>query len=381
MHRYPEVLIAGAGIGGLTAALALHEHGVNSLVLERAAPLRALGLGINLLPHAVAELDRLGLAQDLSRIAAAPSAICYYRPDGTLLFREPRGIEGGYGWPQYSVHRGELQMLLLGAVGARLTDNAVQTGVEVTGFTQGAEVVTAHTTTGDVSSDFLIGADGIHSTLRAQLHPGADPLLWSGVRLVRGATPGEPFLDGHTMVIVKADDGVELVAYPIGGGLINWILKLPEGPAGLLPLDADWDQPGNRSEAMAGVDDWRLGWLDVADLIGRTETVLGYPMVDKAHLPSWGSGLVTLLGDAAHPMYPVGANGASQSILDARVLAEELITAGEPGLRAYEKQRRAETAEVVTANRDIYSVEIAPRAIAEATATYRRRTRADQNTR
>jgi 5-methylphenazine-1-carboxylate 1-monooxygenase len=120
MARYPEVVIAGAGIGGLTAALALHEHGVNSLVLERAAPLRALGLGINLLPHAVAELDRLGLAQELSRIAAAPSAICYYRPDGTLLFREPRGIEGGYGWPQYSVHRGELQMLLLGAVRARL---------------------------------------------------------------------------------------------------------------------------------------------------------------------------------------------------------------------------------------------------------------------
>jgi 2-polyprenyl-6-methoxyphenol hydroxylase-like FAD-dependent oxidoreductase len=132
---------------------------------------------------------------------------------------------------------------------------------------------------------------------------------------------------------------------------------------------------------MAGVGDWRLDWLDVVDLIGRTETVLGYPMVDKAHLPSWGSGSVTLLGDAAHPMYPVGANGASQSILDARVLAEELVTAGEPGLRAYEKQRRAETAEVVTANRDIDSVEIAPQAIAEATATYRRRTRADQNTR
>jgi 5-methylphenazine-1-carboxylate 1-monooxygenase len=342
------------------------------------APCARRCLGINLLPHAVRELDSLGLAEELSHIAVAPGAICYYKPDGSQLFCEPRGLEGGYDWPQYSVHRGELQMMLLTAVQARLGADAVHTGVEVTGFAQGSTTVTVQTTGGDKTVDYLIGADGLHSSVRAQLHPGDDPLLWSGVLLVRGATTGDPFLDGRTMAIVKAPDGVELVAYPIGGGLINWILKLPQATAGLLPADADWNQPGNRSKALASVAGWRLGWLDASDLIDRTETVLGYPMVDKARLPHWGIRRVTLLGDAAHPMYPVGANGASQSILDARVLATQLAAAGERVLRAYEDKRRAETADVVTANREMYRIEHTPAALANAATSYRRRTRADR---
>jgi 2-polyprenyl-6-methoxyphenol hydroxylase-like FAD-dependent oxidoreductase len=379
MDTSSHTVIAGAGIGGLTAALTLYARGIQALVLERAETLRPLGLGINLLPHAVRELSDLGLGDELSRVAAAPAAMSYYDPHGTLLFREPRGIEGGYLWPQYAVHRGQLQMVLLDAVRDRLGPNAVQTGVDVTGFAQSGREVTVHTTAGDMAAEFLVGADGIHSTLRGQLNPGADPLTWSGVRLVRGATGGEPYLDGKTMAVVKAPDGIELVVYPIGGDLINWIIKLREAPSGTLPTDTDWSQPGNRAEALAAVAGWNLGWLDVADLIGRTETILGYPMVDGKPLPKWGVGRVTLLGDAAHPMYPVGSNGGSQSIVDARVLAEHLARDGEPGLRSYEDKRRAETAAVVRANREIYSAQATPQALSAAAQRYRDVTQADRS--
>ena len=201
--------------------------------------------------------------------------------------------------------------------------------------------------------------------------------MWSGVTLLRGATPREPFLDGHTMAVVKAHDGVELVAYPIGDGLINWILKLPRGSAGPLPGDVDWNEPASREDALYSVAGWNLPWLNTRDLIERTETVLGYPMVDRAPLPTWGSGRVTLLGDAAHPMYPVGSNGGSQSILDARTLADELARAGVDGLRAYEAKRRTETADVIAANRAMYAAEITPQGLAAAADRYRVLTRAD----
>ncbi len=181
--------------------------------------------------------------------------------------------------------------------------------------------------------------------------------------------------------MVKATDGVELVVYPIGDGVINWILKLPKGSAGTLPEDVDWNQPASRDDALNGVADWSVPWLDVPDLIRRTDTILGYPMVDKAPLPQWGVGRMTLLGDAAHPMYPVGSNGGSQSIVDARVLADELARAGEDGLRAYEDKRRAETADVVAANRAMYAAEITPQGLAAAAERYRLLTRADQNAR
>ena len=167
-----------------------------------------------------------------------------------------------------------------------------------------------HTARGDV----LVGADGIHSVVRATLHPEPDPLLWSGVRMFRGAAPGD-FLDGRTMVIVKDPDGVDLVTYPIGDCLINWVVMIPEADPGPLPGDAKWNQPGDRSAIVRHLEGWNLGFLDAADLLRRTEPVFEYPMVDRDVLPWWGSrygaGRVTLLGDAAHPMYPVGANGGS----------------------------------------------------------------------
>jgi 2-polyprenyl-6-methoxyphenol hydroxylase-like FAD-dependent oxidoreductase len=374
-----DVLIAGAGIGGLTTALALHARGIDATVMERASELEPLGVGINLLPHAVHELCELDLGEELSRVAVAPAAISYYDTDGNLLYREPRGVEGGYGFPQYSVHRGQLNMLLLSAVRDRLGPKAVRVGAKLIDFEESDGRVRARTTAGDFEADVLVGADGIHSAVRARLHPDRDPLRWSGVRMFRGAAQGEPFLDGRTMAIVKDTDGVDLVTYPIGGGLINWVVMLPESEPGPLPGDAKWNQACDRSEVLRHLTRWRLGWLDAADLVRRTEPVLEYPMVDRDVLPWWGRGRVTLLGDAAHPMYPVGANGGSQAIVDAAVAAEELARDIDDGLRRYEEIRRAQTADVVAANREMHGAGATQRPddLARVTSQYRRDTHAD----
>jgi 2-polyprenyl-6-methoxyphenol hydroxylase-like FAD-dependent oxidoreductase len=374
-----DVLIAGGGIGGLTAALTLHARGIESTVLERASQLRPLGVGINLLPHAVSELYELGLGDKLSQLAVAPTSISYYDTDGELLFREPRGVDGGYGYPQYSVHRGQLQMLLLSALRERLGRNTVRTDAQVEGFDDTADRVRVHTSAGDFTAGALVGADGIHSAVRSQLHPGADPLLWSGVRMFRGAAPGD-FLDGRTMVIVKDPDGIDLVTYPIGDGLLNWVVMRPEADPGPLPGDAKWNQPGDRSAIVGHLERWKLGFLDAADLVQRTDEVLEYPMVDRDVLPWWGRGRVTLLGDAAHPMYPVGANGGSQAIVDARVLADELARDVAGGLRSYEDIRRSETADVVAANREMHVTGATqrPEDLAKVTGKYREDTDADK---
>jgi 5-methylphenazine-1-carboxylate 1-monooxygenase len=373
------VLFAGGGIGGLTAALTLHARGIESTVLERASHLRPLGVGINLLPHAVSELYALGLGDALTQLAVAPTSISYYDTEGKLLFREPRGIDGGYGYPQYSVHRGQLQMLLLTSLQERLGPNAIRTGAELHGFAESGGRVRARTSAGEFAADALVGADGIHSAVRAQLHSHPDPLLWSGVRMFRGAVHGE-LLDGHTMVIVKDPDGVDLVTYPIGDGLINWVVMMPEADPGPLPGDAQWNQPGDRSRVLESLERWNLGFLDAADLVRRTEPVLEYPMVDRDVLRWWGHGRVTLLGDAAHPMYPLGANGGSQAIVDARVLADELARDFAGGLRSYEDIRRPETADVVVANREMHVAGATqrPEDLAKVTGKYRQDTHADK---
>ncbi|MGU3501864.1 FAD-dependent monooxygenase [Mycobacterium sp. C31M] len=366
------VIIAGAGIGGLTTALALHQRRINAVVIEKAPTLKPLGVGINLLPHAVRELDALGLGAALASISVAPTAICYFDAAGTQLFREPRGIDGGYSHPQRSVHRGRLHTLLTEAVHDRLGPGAIRTGAGLTGFTDIGSAVTAHTAAGDITGTALIGADGIHSAVRAILHPDGDPLLWSGVRMYRGAARMPPFLDGHTMAIVTGGDGVDLVIYPISDGLVNWVLQVDDGRPGRLPGDARWNRPADPAVVAGHIADWTIGWLDAAELPYRSAEVFEYPMVDRDVLPHWGTGSVTLLGDAAHPMYPVGANGASQAIVDARVLADELHRDPAGGLRSYENTRRRDTADVIAANRQMHTASIADsEEIARVTTTYR----------
>ncbi len=376
-----SILIAGAGIGGLTTALCLRRRGFDVTVVERARELKPLGVGINLLPHAVRELDGLGLGGDLAAISVAPSVIAFFDNRGGELFREARGIEGGYEYPQLSVHRGQLQMLLLDAVVERIGSDTVRTGAGLTGFEQNGDTVVVDTKAGRMGADALVGADGINSAVRAALHPDGDPLLWSGIQMFRGAARQKAFLDGRTMAIIKGDNGIDLVVYPIGGGMVNWVIQRPDAEPGPLTGDAGWNRPADAGEVAALTEDWRLDWLDVSGMVNRTDEVLAYPMVDKDPLPRWGTGRVTLLGDAAHPMYPVGANGGSQAILDARVLADELADDFDGGLRRYEDKRRRDTADVISANREMHRTGASrnPNELASVTENYRNKTRADRS--
>src|SRR5580692_4111788 len=329
-----RVLIAGAGIAGLTAALSLHAVGIEAQLVDSATTLKPLGVGINLLPHAVRELTERG-----------------------------RGL--GYAWPQYSIHRGDLQMLLLAAVRDRLGDRAVTTGVTVTGFTDrdgSVEVLLSDRSNGRVvpaTADVLIGADGLYSAVRAQLHPGEPPPRWSGVMMWRGTAEGPPFLSGATLAITGSTSTVKFVAYPIahrgdGTALINWVAEVMVGGAEP-PSRPDWNSEGRLAEALPHFEGWTFDWLDVPGLMSRSPEILQYPMVDRDPLPSWGRGRVTLMGDAAHPVYPIGSNGGSQAIIDARVLARELAAAASPAdaLARYEAERLPAVNKIILATRDM----------------------------
>jgi 2-polyprenyl-6-methoxyphenol hydroxylase-like FAD-dependent oxidoreductase len=353
--RRVRVLIAGAGIAGLTTALSLHAAGIDATLVDSATELKPLGAGINLLPHAVRELTELGLGPALEATAIATAEQAHFDRHGNFIWSEPRGRGLGYTWPQYSVHRGELQMLLLAAVRDRLGEQAVQTSATVTGFTErdgGVEVLlSAAPNEPPVPApvDVLIGADGLYSAVRAQLHPDEPPPKWNGVMMWRGITEGPPFLSGATVAIAGSTNSVKFVAYPIartgrGTMLINWV--------GEAMTDVS---SGEVSKAVARFADWTFDWLDIPGLIAGSPEILEYPMVDRDPLPFWGRGRVTLTGDAAHPMYPIGSNGGSQAIIDARVLARCLSRAATPeeGLAAYEAQRRETVNKIVLANRNM----------------------------
>ena len=340
-----RVLIAGAGIAGLTTALALHAVGIEAQVVDSATELKPLGAGINLLPHAVRELTELGLGPALEATGIPTTEQAHFDPHGGFIWSEPRGRNLGYAWPQYSIHRGELQMILLAAVRGRLGPEAVKTGTTVTGFTEHdgfVEVQLSIRQNGLVvpaRADLLIGADGLYSAVRAQLHPGEPPPRWSGVMMWRGVTDGTPFLSGATLAVAGSTTSRKFVAYPIarrddGTVLINWVAEAMIGGTAP-PVRPDWTREGRLAEALPYFRDWTFDWLDMAGLMTRTTEILEYPMVDRDPLPFWGRGRVTLTGDAAHPMYPVGSNGGSQAIIDASVLARSLAdegaVAGGPG--------------------------------------------------
>ncbi|GAA3231629.1 flavin-dependent oxidoreductase [Actinocorallia longicatena] len=363
-----KVMVAGGGIGGLTTALSLHAAGVEVEVIEGAGRLLPLGVGINLQPHAVRELTELGLGDALARIAVPAAEMAHFDRHGNLIWAEPRGTAAGYLWPQYSVHRGELQMLLAEAVRERLGSGALRLGTRVTGFEQhedGVEVSLGGDA-GVLRADVLVGADGLHSTVRALLHPDGPPLRWNGVRMWRGLTLADPFLTGATVAVAGSNAAAKFVAYPVspvagadGRVPVNWVAEAKVSDVGAagegLGTVPDWTRGGSLDDALPHFEGWVFPWLDVPALMASTETVLEYPMVDRDPLPSWTSGRVTLLGDAAHPMYPVGSNGGSQAIIDARVLAHELATTGDPGkaLLSYESLRREATSSIVLACREM----------------------------
>ncbi len=329
-----RITIAGGGIGGLATALSLHAAGFEDVVIHEATQeIRPLGVGINLLPHAVRELTELGLADRLAAISVPTAELAYFNRHGQAIWSEPRGLAAGYRWPQYSVHRGRLQLLLLDAVRERLGAHAVRTASRITGLRH--------------DGDLLVGADGIHSAVRAALFPDEGAPPWNGLVLWRGTTRAEPFLTGRSMVMA-GDGSQKFVAYPIGDGrLINWIAERPLD--GEPPERGNWNRPADLAAVVAHFTDWRFDWLDVPDTIARAEAAFEYPMVDREPLPHWSGDGVVLLGDAAHAMYPVGSNGASQAIIDARVLAHSLATTG--STTAYEELRRPATTALQLANR------------------------------
>jgi len=351
------VIIAGGGIGGLAAALSLHAAGVPCRVLEAVDEIRPLGVGINLLPHAVRELTELGLGERLAGIGVATAELRYVSAHGQLIWAEPRGVAAGYRWPQYSVHRGLLQMLLLEV--ARERGIGVECGRRVAGFAQDAGGVSVRLSDGgEVRGEALVGADGIHSAIRRHFAPGEGAPSWQGAILWRGTTLAPPFLGGRTMVQAGHHDQ-KFVVYPIGHAtdgavLTNWIAEMRVDPAGGFERE-DWNREADRSRFLPHFAGWDWGWLDVPGLIRGAGRVLEYPMVDRDPLPRWTEGRVSLLGDAAHPMYPIGSNGASQAVLDARLLARELARAAsvEAGLAAYEALRRPPTAALTLANREL----------------------------
>jgi 2-polyprenyl-6-methoxyphenol hydroxylase-like FAD-dependent oxidoreductase len=365
-----KVIVAGAGIAGLSAALSLHAAGIDAQVIDAAVTLRPLGVGINLMPHAVRELTELGLGDDLATTGIPTAEHVHFDRHGNRIWGFASGLNIGYRWPQYSIHRGELQMILLDAVRARLGPGSVRTGTVLVSFAESPSGVQVHVrdrssgTMSVLSGDVLVGADGLYSGVRAQLHPGEPSPCWSGIMMWRGVVERAPFLTGRTVAVAGANASLKFVAYPIsrqaelrGRALVNWVaeVKVPGGSA----TAADWNRRGRVEDVLPWFADWTFSWLDVPGLIAGAPQILEYPMVDRDPLPFWGTERVTLIGDAAHPMYPVGANGGSQAIVDARVLAWSLARAlsssgtWAEGLAAYEAARLATVNAIVLANRDM----------------------------
>ena len=363
-----KVLVIGGGIGGLATALSLRAAGIECTVFEQSRDIRELGVGINLLPHAVKELASLGLLDALDRVGIRTRELIYANRFGQELWREPRGLDAGYDYPQFSIHRGRLQGVLYAAARARIGDDAILVDHQLHEFAQDERGVTAtfRRRTGSCErviarGDALIAADGIHSTVRRTFYPGEGSACWNGVMMWRGAVEYAPFLTGRSMLIAGGMQ-TKLVLYPIsnqtaepGNNLLNWVVaaKLSDG-AEPPPWRDNWNRFGRLDELLPHAERVsRISLVDPMKVIRATKEIFEYPMCDRDPLRRWSFGRVTLLGDAAHLMYPVGSNGASQAILDARALARHLAS-GVPvpdALVAYDAERRPQIAAIILTNR------------------------------
>jgi 2-polyprenyl-6-methoxyphenol hydroxylase-like FAD-dependent oxidoreductase len=353
-----DVLIVGGGIGGLTLALELSRRGIGCRVFESAPDIKAVGVGVNLLPHAMRAFAELGLQPALEKVAVETAEAAFYNRFGQLIYREPLGRRAGYEWPQLSIHRADLQMVLLEAFKQRVGPDRLHLSAHCVAVEQNPrKVKLLFKDHAAVEGAAAVACDGIHSVIRKQLYPAEAPPRYSGINMWRGVTRWQPVLSGASMVRAGWLTTGKLVHYPIrnnidaqGRQLVNWLweIETPDYKAW------DWNRTARVEDFIADVEKWQFSWLDVPAFFRAAEVVLEYPMVDKDPLPAWTFGRVTLLGDAAHPMYPRGSNGAGQAILDARTLAECLLK-GEndvaKALRAYETERLGPTSNVVLENR------------------------------
>jgi 2-polyprenyl-6-methoxyphenol hydroxylase-like FAD-dependent oxidoreductase len=364
-----KVLVIGGGIGGFATALSLHAAGIECEVFEQSRAIRELGVGVNLLPHAVKELATLGLLDELDRLAIRTYELIYTNRFGQILWRESRGLAAGYDYPQFSIHRGKLQGLLYEATRARLGEINIRTAHQLCDFAQDDDGVTATFIRRDGSDetvtargDALIAADGIHSTVRRIFYPDEGSPTWNGIMMWRGAVGYPPFLTGRSMIIAGGKNMARLVLYPISDrtsepetNLLNWVVcaKLGDGSEPP-PRREDWSRIGQLDDLLPHVERvFQLSIIDPIKVIRATEEFYEYPMCDRDPVPRWSFGRVTLLGDAAHPMYPYGSNGASQAILDASCIAPLLAETKDvvSALKAYEDERLSATAKIVRDNR------------------------------
>lgn len=359
-----KIIIAGAGIGGLTAAISLQRAGFEVRVFESVRELKPLGVGINTLPHCVRVLTNLGLLEKLTEEGIETSDLVYFNRHGQRFWSEPRGKFAGYRWPQISIHRGLLQMMLLEEAKRLLGEENILLNHHFDHFNQNQNEISVYFTDRDSGTlihretgDLLIGADGINSMVRHQLYPEEGPPVYSENVLYRGSTLMKPFLNGQSMVMIGSLRQ-KMVVYPIspfpdkdGNYLINWVGNLKEGKSKLTVRD--WNRQSDKNRLVEVYKSWKFDWLDVPAMIEGASEVFEFPMSDRNPLPRWSFGRVTLLGDAAHPMYPIGSNGASQAILDADYLTDCLLNYQDipQALSAYEKERLPATAKIVLQNR------------------------------
>ena len=357
-----DVIIAGGGIGGLALALTLHQIGVSCVVCEAAPEMRPLGVGINLQPNAVRELFDLGLtAADLNRVGVPVREWALVGLNGAEVYAEPRGTFAGYKWRQYATHRGKLHMLLYETVRARLGPEAVRLGTRVTGYARQNGAVTAHLQgpagAEALTARLLIGADGIHSTIRAQMHPDQPPIHWGGAIMWRGTVRAKPLRTGSSFVGLGTHRH-RMVIYPIspqdedGLALINWIAEVTVDTNEGWPHEG-WFRPVDVGQFIHHFEGFRYDWLDVPAMLRAADCAYENPMIDRDPVPTWVDGPVALMGDAAHAMYPTGSNGASQAIVDARVIGAKLLEHGvtPKALAAYDAQLCGPVSELVLRNR------------------------------
>jgi 5-methylphenazine-1-carboxylate 1-monooxygenase len=357
----PRIAVIGGGIAGLGLALSLHQRGLPCDVYESVTVVKELGVGITLLPHGMKELAALGVQPQLEAAGIENLESVFFNRFGQRIYSEPRGRHAGYALPEVGIHRGKLHRILYEHAVQTLGAAHIHTAHRCVGVTQTDAAATVHFTDPkgnalpNVQADVVIACDGIHSAVRKQFYPD-EKLAFAGINTWRGVTRHTPILTGKSYVRVGSIKTGKMVIYPIvdnvdgqGKQLINWMAEI-EGNS--LEMN-DWNSGGKVDDFIHIFKDWQFDWLDVATLIRNAEQILQYPMVDKDPVAQWTFGRVTLMGDAAHPMYPRGSNGSAQALIDARTLADELAKGGQPldALNRYESLRREVTAHIVRTNR------------------------------
>lgn len=361
-----KVIIVGAGIGGLALSLALHKAGIAHEIIEAVPEIKPVGVGINLLPHAMAALNHFGVVEEMERRSVATKELCYYTRFGQFVNKEKRGRYAGYEMPQLSIHRADIHEVLLNAVRDRMGADKVQLGRRCVGVTQKADGALVHIqddkgrSLPDLEGTIVVACDGVNSAIRKQMHPIEAVPRYEGTTMYRGVTRWKPFLTGASMVYLGTQKTGKLVVYPVrsdidaeGRQLINWVIELEQNPDE--KLQRDWNRPAKVEDFIKNFENCSFDWLDIPAFLRASDVIFEYPMVDQEPLPFWTQGRLTLLGDAAHPMMPRGSNGSAHAVFDAITLAEILSSEQDPllALKLYESKRLPVTSKVVLANRSI----------------------------